>query len=94
MRPKAEWAIEWAIDSEAMRARGIIALVINLTLLYYSPFQITFPSITLLYSPLFHHLLYSFQDSTCTAACTTVPLTKIFRSVIMIVRRMCLNFQQ
>ena len=27
-------------------------------------------------------------------SCTTVPLTKIFRSIIVIVRRMCLNFQQ
>lgn len=65
--------------------------------LFYCPSQVVFHSINysiIVFSSIPLIIFFQFQDSISAPACIPVPLTKIFRSIILILRRICLNFQQ
>lgn len=66
--------------------------------LFYCPSQVVFHSINysiIVFSSIPLIIFLQFQDSISAPAChPAVPLTKIFRSIILILRRICLNFQQ
>ena len=65
--------------------------------LFYCPSQVVFHSINysiIVFSSMPLIIFLQFQDSISSPACHPVPLTKIFRSIILILRRICLNFQQ
>ena len=95
--PATMWSFFYAVYSVLLSSRFRL-LVFTLSGLFHSFTALPkFCSILLfiiVFSSIPWIIFLKFQDSISTPACIPVPLTKIFGSIILIVRRICLNFQQ
>lgn len=86
----------YAVYSVVLACLWVFTLKLTIPL-FYCPSQVVFHSINysiIVFSSIPLIIFFQFQDSISAPACTPVPLTKIFRSIILILRRICLNFQQ